>query len=557
MRRAGSAHFGDLLDPFLQDPEIPKWRSWSTKATFGAISRQLEIDLNESPATLETYWDIIKRFNPRLANIRPHRWADMRDDIRFLLRYAGVPNVPTKSTTPLTEEWQDLLGCLSSYPRSALGRFARFCSKQRISPGDVTDEVADEFRKIVRHESVAKKQDHTYRTFLTHWNKASEEIDGWPDIRLTTSSDSRLWTLPLSAYPLSFQTEVEAWLEWLAIDDPFSEGAPKRPSRPPTKDAKMRAVRYMAGALVVQGRAPRTITGLKDLVEPEACKSALRYIHARRSNSNTNTVYSIARTMHSIAEEWLRLDQEAVDAVQFFCRRLRNPPTQVCDKTCHRIRQLDDKDNLKRLLRFPGSQLEYVNSRDLGRTCDALRVQVALAVELLLMAPVLISKLVRIDFSADIEWLPDGKSIVTIPDGRWESDRFSKFELPNKSTALLDFYLSDYRPRLAPPGNRYLFPGPGDRPREPSNFAELIKRKIHDETGLVINSILFRAIAAKLFLDANPENYEVVRRLLGHRSLSSTIAMYAGAALVAAADRYDREVLRDPQTASHSQRGSR
>ena len=98
--------------------------------------------------------------------------------------------------------------------------------------------------------------------------------------------------------------------------------------------------------------------------------------------------------------------------------------------------------------------------------------------------------------------------------------------------------------RLASPSNRWLFPGNGDRSRYPNSLAKRIKIAVRDETGLVINSRLFRSIAAKLFLDANPGSYEVVRRLLGHRSLRSTMAMYSGAELVAQARRYDKEILR-------------
>ena len=113
----------------MRDPETLKWRRWSTRATFNNIARQLELDLAATPATLETYRDIIERFNPKLANIGAGRWISMRCDIRYLLRYAGVPNVPTRSLPPLSEEWRALLERLSPSARWALGRFARYCSE--------------------------------------------------------------------------------------------------------------------------------------------------------------------------------------------------------------------------------------------------------------------------------------------------------------------------------------------------------------------------------------------------------------------------------------------
>ena len=48
---------------------------------------------------------------------------------------------------------------------------------------------------------------------------------------------------------------------------------------------------------------------------------------------------------------------------------------------------------------------------------------------------------------------------------------------------------------------------------------------------------------AKIFLDRNPGQYEVIRQLLGHKDISTTIAFYAGAESVTAARHYARTIL--------------
>ena len=53
----------------------------------------------------------------------------------------------------------------------------------------------------------------------------------------------------------------------------------------------------------------------------------------------------------------------------------------------------------------------------------------------------------------------------------------------------------------------------------------------------------FRHAAAKLLLDARPGHYEVVRKLLGHKSLTTTYAHYAGAETDAAVELYDDIIL--------------
>ena len=52
-----------------------------------------------------------------------------------------------------------------------------------------------------------------------------------------------------------------------------------------------------------------------------------------------------------------------------------------------------------------------------------------------------------------------------------------------------------------------------------------------------------RHIGAKLYLDQNPGAYEVVRRVLGHKSLSTTVNNYTGRKLEAAVKHFDAVIL--------------
>jgi integrase len=58
-----------------------------------------------------------------------------------------------------------------------------------------------------------------------------------------------------------------------------------------------------------------------------------------------------------------------------------------------------------------------------------------------------------------------------------------------------------------------------------------------------INPHLFRHIAAKLYLDTNPGGYEVVRRVLGQRSINTTTRFYTGLETASAVRHFDRTIL--------------
>ena len=53
----------------------------------------------------------------------------------------------------------------------------------------------------------------------------------------------------------------------------------------------------------------------------------------------------------------------------------------------------------------------------------------------------------------------------------------------------------------------------------------------------------FRHLAAKLYLDAHPGDYETVRRLLGHRSVATTTSFYYELSSMMANQRYGELVM--------------
>jgi integrase len=54
----------------------------------------------------------------------------------------------------------------------------------------------------------------------------------------------------------------------------------------------------------------------------------------------------------------------------------------------------------------------------------------------------------------------------------------------------------------------------------------------------------FRHLAGFLYLKANPGGHEVVRRLLGHRSIETTIRFYAGMEVAEAIRHYDCHIAK-------------
>jgi integrase len=128
-----------------------------------------------------------------------------------------------------------------------------------------------------------------------------------------------------------------------------------------------------------------------------------------------------------------------------------------------------------------------------------------------------------------------------------------EYPLPPESVALIERYLTEFRSRLVSPGCTALFPGRDGNPKSINALRNQISKAIHRYTGMRMHPHLFRHAGAKLFLDANPGGYEVVRRVLGHRSINTTTTFYTGLETAPAVRHFDETILRLRQKETNDQ----
>ena len=92
--------------------------------------------------------------------------------------------------------------------------------------------------------------------------------------------------------------------------------------------------------------------------------------------------------------------------------------------------------------------------------------------------------------------------------------------------------------------NDWLFPGRGRNHKSPAGLSNQITKHLREATGLEVNAHLFRHLTAKLFLEASPGNYEVVRRHLAHQSMDTTTNYYTGFETAGAVRLVDQQILK-------------
>ena len=78
------------------------------------------------------------------------------------------------------------------------------------------------------------------------------------------------------------------------------------------------------------------------------------------------------------------------------------------------------------------------------------------------------------------------------------------------------------------------------RRRWQTRFSPQITKRIEKAVGLRITAHQFRHAAAAIYLKHRPGDYETVRRVLGHRSIETTIKFYCGLQTTQATEQFGK-----------------
>jgi integrase len=335
-------------------------------------------------------------------------------------------------------------------------------------------------------------------------------------------------SLPLAAFPKSFQQDLERWRRRLTDPDVFDANAPARPLRASTVESRTQSVLRLASALVRTGTLKvDDVTGLDVLVDVERFKTGIRFFLERLDNRPTPYLRNMANTVRYIAIHYCRVDDAARAEVVRICKRLddRNP-RQLTPRNRERLRQFDDPDKVAQLLAFPQEE----RARGLAQKNPVRAAKCferALAVALLIFCTLRMQNLRTIDLRRNLS-RAGGKLYLSIDGERVKNGEPLEFEVPNDVAALLEEYVRDHRPKLKGAAGPYLFPGCSGGPRPHNTMSSDIRSALRRRAGLVMNPHLFRHAIAKIVVERDPGLYLVMSRQLGHKRIDMTMAHYLG-----------------------------
>ncbi len=498
-------------------------------------------------ASFPVFRNLIGDADIAAAGVSPTRWSNIRSDMSFVLkRYGAATRAPLRGH--LSAEWAGIRDLLDGNEklRRGLSSFIHWCNAEGIKPVEVDSSVFDRFLEHLRTDTLKRKPEKTHQNASKLWNEGVSLYEDWPRQSVAVPRYRKNISFAWDEFPAPFRNDVDAYLRFMGGDHPTEAHCAGVPRKPTTLENHRHQIRRFASALVRDGYVINDLTSLSDLVAIENFRRAVRYYHDVWLGEKRASLFEMVSTMVVVAQEYVGIDGDELEELKSIRNRLKCRERGMTDKNRNRLRPLLSPQNQIKFLCLPDKLLKTAGKK--GKTHrSALLVQTALIHEILIHAPLRLANLVNLNINRHIKRVKNGarsQLFIVIPADEVKNQEMLDYELPEPTVRLFDRYMSEYRPLLLKrPEDGWLFPGEVHGHKHEVTLRGQLCKAVEKHAGLKVNPHLYRHIAAFFYLQAHPGDYETVRRLLGHRSVDTTMNFYAEFDGLAARRLYSQHIL--------------
>jgi len=281
--------------------------------------------------------------------------------------------------------------------------------------------------------------------------------------------------------------------------------------------------------LIAIGIPIASLTSLRALIHPDVAEKVLEAYW--RKDGEVPKTYTInlgcrfVALAHAIGgfEEALR----RIEDFRFTLEQQREDG--MTPKNLALIRSVLTDGVWSRVVNLPEQLMRQARRERHAPVKAAVLAQIAVAVAILAVAPVRLGNLVGIRLGENLTKPggPDSNYWLTFTRDEVKNRVSLPFKLDDTVTAIINEYVHDFRSALVRGSNAdWLFPGDANNHKEKISFSTQIVDRVQKSTGLRITVHQFRHAAGALILKHRPGEYELVGRILGHKSVRTTIKFY-------------------------------
>jgi len=530
----GEPSFADAIAATEKADELSpaQRRHWPT--SLRQMGGYLDRPLSLIPTRIAVIGPAVKELHPARLGVNSKTFINHRANARTALLWFNRQMPDSGRKAPMCPCYRSLLEQVKDrYAKDMLSPFFRFLSAQDIQLQDVRDSHAKAFQAYRTETSFGKVKRSQHRTLVRYWNACATRIAGWPQITLTEPAYAKRFTGPGWAdFPQGLRDDIEAYCERIRKRHKTISGRVFRPCKQSTIATRRRELIAAVRATVDAGIPLEELKFLRDLLRPDRVEILMD--HYWEKNGEKPTLYTIDLSSKLLAlarsETLSEVDIERLYEIRLSLEQYRS--SGLTEKNRKLIRQIAHGDVWREVVRLPQKLMReaWINAKAKPYRA-AVTAQLAIAILILIRAPVRMQNLASICIGINLI-RPGGHGapyMLVFPDYDVKNGVPLEFAFDETTTAMIDEYIYQHRPELMQGFNHdWLFAGAGQEHKGTKTLSEQISKRLWKELGLEITPHQFRHAAAYIMLKADPGNYELVRRVLGHRSSTTTRNFYIG-----------------------------
>lgn len=527
----------DVLDRLATGAGIAAERRIALRSAARTFCRAVGKDPAAVSAEPRAVRETLTTLTPGAAGLSRQSFLNLRSLVGRALDAAGIATIAVRCRTPLAPGWAVLLHGVDDFRmRHALARPLQLLSAAGVQPHNINQAAVDALALAIEERQVLRRPRMAHRDFVRHWNRARTSVLGWPQLELRIDDRRNRYVLPAESFLPALRADIADWLRSVST---FSLTRRRPPLRPRTVDGHRMLLWELASAAVHAGVPVAALSSLRALVDATIVERALDWLAGRFGGRPAPHLANIVRLASTVARHFVdqAADTEHVKEernlreLRLFCTNLKPPSDGMTLKNRELLNRFKDPDLLARFVTLPQQLFAPLAGKRQPTCADARRAAVAVAIELLLHAPMRIQNLhgIRLDTHYKVYGhRPKARVVLEFPAIEVKNGVDLSYPLPPGTTAMVDLFCKRLRPLLAARGNPFLFPGRGLRPKQSTALSKQIAEVTAAVVGVRISAHQFRHVCALLYLQKHPGDYETVRRFLGHSCIETTIRHYAG-----------------------------
>jgi hypothetical protein len=521
------SNLSSVIESIRSDQKIDKKERIYRCSGLRTFSRCVGVDPDLIPISAIYFRSHARFLTPARTNLSANRLGSVKSQLGFVLEYVLDGEGIRPRARKISPRFDQLLILANDrWLKMSLRRFFHFCTREKLAPSDVDDDVVKLYHEYLTHCTLVPSPSRTVLVLKQAWNSCCRCHSSWPRRKLTIANRSSTRQSP------EFEADVARYGEYLAgvVPHPDTGELIIRPLAQASVTQHVRALRRSAATLQAKGLALTSIADLidagsafpfhKDIVADQRLGPAYRY--------RQNLELRLAARRWTLSNEFSNQGRKflAAHAVS------RSSPLKF-----EQIYGLLEAGVLAALLSLPEKLMMLASQYPLNHFKRRAVAQVALGTEIFLMLPLLPSQVADLQPGASLLEDPaQPESLIVLAYPPKDLHRELRYRLPSRSVTLFRQYKLILPLRET---DRFLFPSRNGGRRQTSSFSEEITSNILRHVGVSITPQALRFLGATLYLMQHPQAHETVRQAMGHKSLAHTRRVFRFVRVVQSARGFD------------------